>query len=288
MRLKHLRCPSLDSVAWKHISNLPNLTTIIIYGTLDGFMLKWDNVIFTPFLNVTSLFFRLQSVADIITVMQNSEFPSLKELRVKVDALPCLEAEQLVHALAQCNACHTLEYVSVGCFDKPPDERSDKQLAVIKPLLCFPQLRTLDLSLRHTIYLDNDLLLEAMSSWPHIHTLYLHSGNVRHPQFPPTVTFRGLFAALRFCPHLTALSLDMDAVNIDVDPDAESFQHISLHYWNVGNSIVEDREAVTRIILAMLPGVWELYNRGRKGGVWDEIAEIIEDNQQRPNINSRR
>ncbi|OAX35171.1 hypothetical protein K503DRAFT_868444 [Rhizopogon vinicolor AM-OR11-026] len=291
MRLKHLRCPSLDSTAWKHLSNLPNLTTITIYGALDGFMLKCDNVIFTPFLNVTSLSFRLPSAADIITVIRHSEFPSLKKFRVMVDVLPCLEAEQLVHALTQCNACDTLEYVSVEGFDSVAkrglNKRSDKPSAVIKPLLCFPQLRTLDLSLHHTIYLDNDLLLEAMSSWPHIHTLHLRSENVRHPQFQPTVTFRGLFAALRFCPHLTALSLDMDAVNIDVDPDAESFQHTSLHYLDVCNSIAKDPEAVTGIILAMLPGIWELNNRGRKGGVWDEVGEIFEENRRHPNVDSR-
>ncbi|OJA10926.1 hypothetical protein AZE42_03059 [Rhizopogon vesiculosus] len=184
MRLKHLRCPSVDSAAWKHLSNLPNLTTITIYGALDGFMLKWDDVIFTPFLNVTSLFFRLPSAADIITVIRHSEFPSLKKFKVVVDVLPCLEAEQLVRVLTQCNACDTLEYVSVNSFDSVAkwglNKHSDKPSAVIKPLLCFLQLRTLDLWLHHTIYLDNDLLLEAMSSWPHIHTLHLHSGNVRH------------------------------------------------------------------------------------------------------------
>lgn len=85
---------------------------------------------------------------------------------------------------------------------------------------------------------------------------HLAFGDPDLPHHPPaTVTFRGLFAALRRCPHLYILALPIDAVNIDVDPEVESFQHTSLRYLDVSDSDVADPEAVARIIFSMLPCV---------------------------------
>jgi len=80
------------------------------------------------------------------------------------------------------------------------------------------------------MYLDNHLFLEAMLSWPHIRSLLLRNTHL--------VTFRGLFAALRLRPRLHALKVDIDAVNIDIDLEVESFQHTSLQILYVGSSHV--------------------------------------------------
>jgi len=284
-QLKHLRCSSLDSAAWKHLSNLPNFATLLMYGALNEPTLDLDGVTLTPFLNITSLFFRLDSAVNIITILQHSKFPSLKKFIVHVDAIHCSEAEQLCHALAQCNTCHTLQYVSIHSFN-PTDEHPDKALVVIKPFFCLPQLRDLKLNLSRSIYLDNDLLLEAMSSWPHIHDLHLDSTSSRYDNPPSTntVTFRGLFAALRLCPHLFHLSLDMDATNIDIDIECETFQHTSLKYLDVGSSIAEDPEAIIRIISTMLPSVRGVRHCGGRGGVWSRVDNVIANSCRRPHV----
>jgi len=254
-----------------------------MYGALNEVTLDLDGVILTPFLNITSLYFRLDSAINVITILQHSKFPSLKMFIVYVDAIHCSEAEQLCRALAQCNTRHTLEYVSIHSFN-PTDERPDKTLAVIKPLLCLSQLRDLKLTLRRSIYLDNDLLLEAMSSWPHIQDLDLDSTNLRYDNPPSTntVTFRGLFAALRLCPHLLRLSLDMDAANIDIDIESETFQHTSLKYLDVGSSIAEDPEAIIRIISTMLPSVQGV--RHQRGGVWSQVHNVILNTCRHPHV----
>ncbi|KAG2035834.1 hypothetical protein BDR03DRAFT_961689, partial [Suillus americanus] len=97
----------------------------------------------------------------------------------------------------------------------PPPLRSP-----ITHFCCFTQLRILRLTFPHCCtHLDNDLLLESMSSWPHLRYL-----DLKDPyQTRGAITFRGLFAALRQCPHLYELSLLIDAVNIDIDPTTESF-----------------------------------------------------------------
>jgi len=50
----------------------------------------------------------------VTTLMQHSEFPSLKEFRLGVRDLRWEEAEQLFHALSQCKACQTLEHVFIA------------------------------------------------------------------------------------------------------------------------------------------------------------------------------
>ncbi|OJA12696.1 hypothetical protein AZE42_11699 [Rhizopogon vesiculosus] len=94
-RLKHLTCPSLDSAAWKHLSNLPTLVKVEISRGLDKIQLDRDNIDFGPFLNVTTLHFNIKSASDIITLIQRSEFPSLKKFAMYVTILPWAEAEQL-------------------------------------------------------------------------------------------------------------------------------------------------------------------------------------------------
>jgi len=72
------------------------------------------------------------------------------------------------------------------------------------------------------LILDNDICLEAMSSWPRIESVELDDQQRYHPI---VTTFCRLFAGLRLCPHLHALRVFMDAVNVDIDPKAGSFHH---------------------------------------------------------------
>jgi hypothetical protein len=144
---------------------------------------------------------------------------------------------------------------------------------VIGHFLCFGQLRTLDIYVGTNIYLDNDLLLQAMSSWPYLESLGLGD---RGCNFLPSVTLRGLVAALRVCPHLHTLRMSVDTSNIDMDPDVESFQHTSLRTltfepWEMPHTT--DAEAVARIIFSMLPRVCKINEYNRE---WREVNRHLE------------
>ncbi|KAG1733792.1 hypothetical protein EDB19DRAFT_2026649 [Suillus lakei] len=249
--LKYLQCPLLDSAAWMHLSAVPTLLTVKMVAS-NIIHCPLDNLSFATFLNLTTLSFRGIQVAVAVTILQLFEFPSLKEFEMHVRVLPWAEAEQLFRALSRCKASQTLEHVNISSRNRIP-EYSGESLTAVRQFLCFAQLRTLRLSAHHRIYLDNDLLFEAMSSWPHIRSLSL----VDWYLCPPTVTFSGLFAALRLCPHLQDLEVSVDARNIDIEPEAESFQHTSLQNLTVGLSELEsaDAEAVARIIFFMLPAI---------------------------------
>ncbi|KAG1750767.1 hypothetical protein EDB19DRAFT_1350237 [Suillus lakei] len=218
--------------------------------------------------------FYVHTATYTIKALQCSEFPSLKQFEMHVQVMPWAEAEQLFCALSQCNACHTLEYIVIFSFDSdidPEEESSDDSLTAITKFLRFTQLQTLGLVFEnYPVYLDNDILLRAMSSWPHIRYMTLANHQLRQP----TVTFRGLFDALRLCPDLDSLQLHIDAINIDIDPETESFQHTSLHSINVGFSNVEDIEAAAHIISSMLPCVEKV----KHGDVeeWDKVNELLE------------
>ncbi|KAG2151299.1 hypothetical protein DEU56DRAFT_544628 [Suillus clintonianus] len=274
-RLVTLSCPPFDWATWKDLSNLPSLLKVYVRGPPHRTpTLPFDRTMvnLAPFINVTNLFFDVGTTAYVISVMQHSEFPSLKQFRMAVDVLPWAEAEQLFRALSQCKATQTLEHVSILSFGPGLQESSNNSLTVIPYFLSFTQLRFLHLQLHFCIHLDNDRLLEAISSWRNIHILLLMG-----PAMPPAITFRGLFAALRLCPHLHKLGILMDAVNIDIDPKDESFQHTTLQTLDVTHSEIADAEAVARIIFSTLPCVHRIMQqhngdagmRFRK--LWDEV-----------------
>ncbi|KAG1867158.1 hypothetical protein DFJ58DRAFT_127295 [Suillus subalutaceus] len=264
-----LYCPILDWVAWKHLSYIPTILRVDIdQGLVDApLLLEQDIINFSPFLNITSLLFHLYDAAYIIPVMQHSQFPSLKEFGLDIDILYSADAEELLRALSHCKA--TLEKISIQCFYDEFMGPLDTTLTIIPHFLCFTQLRTLQLMLfksNSCIYLDNDILLEAMSTWPHIHTLEIKDSGFR----PSSVSFHGLFTALRLCPQLHTLQLTINTATLDIDPDAELIQHTSLRTLKLeaSNFPITNAETLARIIFAWLPCVDQVENGNRS---WDEV-----------------
>lgn len=257
-RLVNLRCPPLDWAAWKDLSMLPTLLTVWIHGKVlhpfgsDDFNLALS-------LKVTDLYFSIDSAAYIIAVMHNFELPSLKRVKINVDTLHRADGDLLLRALSQCKAYQTLEYVKLFAGGLVVQELSGSLFTPIRQLFCFRQLRVLRLILPYCCsYLDNNLLFEAMSSWPHIRSLELTDlHRDLHPR-SPAVTFRGLFTALRLCPHLQKLRIPIDTEHFDIDPTTESFQHTSLQSLDLDSPDVVDVEAVARTIFSMLPGIHQV------------------------------
>jgi hypothetical protein len=149
--------------------------------------------------------------------------------------------------LPPCKACHLLEKIAISDDDPEVEEHAGSSFSVVRELLYFTQLRSLRLSIYCSINLDNGLLLEVVSGCPQLHTLSLY--DIRH--LSTRVPFRGLFAALRRCPQLRALNVELDVVKIDIDPNIES----SLITFGVRDSPAADAEAIARIIFAMPPNV---------------------------------
>ncbi|OJA13884.1 hypothetical protein AZE42_05406 [Rhizopogon vesiculosus] len=288
LQLVELCCPLLNPAGWKYLSNLPTLATLTMntdlqdgvrYDSLASFC-DWGDLGDARFLNLTTLSFRIihkpwpWTPRIITTLLQLSEFPSLKEFKLCVGDMPWREADNLFHALSQCKAYRTLERITVS-FDGPPIvlEQSDNPSLMIRQFFCFTQLRHLRLSVHRPIYVDNALFLEAMSSWPHIESLELQD------PYPctPTLTFLGLFTALRPCPHLHTLRVSVNTVNIDVDSKAQSFQHPSLQNLHLGSSRIKNAKASTAVALLVfsrLPRVCEVMSDNRS--LWTKVNRRLQ------------
>ncbi|OAX35892.1 hypothetical protein K503DRAFT_722293 [Rhizopogon vinicolor AM-OR11-026] len=287
LQLVELCCPLLDPAGWKYLSNLPTLATLTMNADLqdgvryDSFasLCGWDDLNVTPFLNLTTLSFRMTHKSGtltpriIATLLQLSEFPSLKEFELCFGGMPWKGADSLFHALSRFKAYRTLERITVS-FHGPPTvlEHSGNPLLMIRQFFCFTQLRYLRLAVHRPTHLDDALFLEAMSSWPHIESLELQD------PYPctPTLTFRGLFAALRLCPHLHTLQVSVNSVNIDVDREAESFQHPSLQNLHLCSSRIKSAKIsndIALLVFSRLPRVCEVRCECTSGG-WSLWAKV--------------
>ncbi|KAG1813457.1 hypothetical protein EV424DRAFT_1557555 [Suillus variegatus] len=278
-KLRRLQCPPFDSAAWMHLSTIPTLLNVNIF-TSRTIHYPLDNLNFATFLRLTYLSLYGIEVASAVAIMQHSKFPSLKEFEMHVRVLHWAEAEQLVHALSLCKASQTLESIKISSRKQTQEHTSDS-LTAVKQFLCFKELRTLGLCVHYPIYLDDDLLFEAMSTWPHIHSFQLMNW---HPS-PATVTFRGLFAALRLCPHLQDLQVSVDARNIDIEPEVESFQHTSLNNLIIDSCELEavNVEGVARIIYSMLPAVGQVMcSNGGVPRLWYNVNMHLDLLRNRP------
>ncbi|KAG1760968.1 hypothetical protein EDD22DRAFT_45124 [Suillus occidentalis] len=225
-----------------HLSATPTLFEVKILASRD---------IHCPLdkLNLTTLSFRGIEVAAVLTIIERSKLPSLKEFEMHAHVLSQTEAEHLFRALSRCKASQTFENINISSEMKL-GSTGDDYLMVVGQFLCFKQLHTLRLSVRLPIYINNDLF-EAMTSWPHIRFLLL----VSPYSYTPTIMFRRLFTALHQCPRLHALDIPLDTVNIDIDHTDESFQHASLQELILATSRIPDVEAVARIVILMFPSV---------------------------------
>ncbi|KAG2052525.1 hypothetical protein BDR06DRAFT_1009386 [Suillus hirtellus] len=279
-RLRRLQCPPFDSAAWMHLSTIPTLLEVKIF-IRRTIHYPLDNLDFATFLHLTTLSLSGGiEAASVVAIIQHFKFPSLKEFEMHVRVLPCAEAEQLFHALSLCKASQTLEHINISSNNQTQEHTSDS-LTAVRQFLCFKELRTLRLSVHHPIYLDDDLLYEAMTAWPHIHSLSLMNW---HP-CPATLTFRGLFAALRLCPQLQDLQVSVDARNIDIEPEVESFQHTSLKNLTMDSCELEavNVEAVARIIYSMLPAVSQVMcSNGGVPRLWHNVNKHLDLLRKKP------
>ncbi|KAG2073426.1 hypothetical protein BDR04DRAFT_1094939 [Suillus decipiens] len=269
-----LSCPPLDWAAWKHLSNLHALRSLTIdEGRIPPpWSLEQGVIDFSPFLNLIALSFRLHSAACSIRILHYLQFPSLKKLFISLDVLSSAEAEQLFRALSNCKACQTLEELTIILKDENLAPRGNS-LTVIPHLLCFTQLRSLSLFCHDTfIHLDDDLLVEAISSWPHIHSLKIEDSGFR----TSPVTFRALFTALRLRPQLYSLRVAINTADLDIDIDAEPILHSSLKtlWLEPSELLTAHPEAVARTVFTWFPCINYIF--GSSGDEWNEANRHLE------------
>ncbi|KAG1878428.1 hypothetical protein C8R48DRAFT_686981 [Suillus tomentosus] len=113
----------------------------------------------------------------------------------------------------------------------------------------------------------------SVTSWPHIRTLAINY--LDDHLSSSEVSLRGLFTALSLCPQLHTLRIPINIATIDIDPDAEPIQHISLRtleLLDTSQSQIADAETLARIISTWLPCVDKVESMDR---TWDEVNKHL-------------
>jgi hypothetical protein len=272
-QLVNLCCPELDLAAWRHLSTLSTLHHVAVYERNTAAASTWslepNRVNISPFVNLKSLSLVVNGAGSIIPIITNCRFPTLLRFAASSAVMRSAEVEELLHALTQCNASQTLECIVIELSKGLPQNLAGSSLAPITPLLNFGRLHKLRIHCPDSyIYLDDGLLLQAASSWPLIHTLQIY-GPYNHST---AVTFRGLHAAFRQCPHLRTLKLPVDAGRMDIPRDAEPLYSLEILDLTASSHVV-DAKAVAHIIFSIFPVVHQVSGSNQ---MWREVNEYLE------------
>lgn len=140
------------------------------------------------------------------------------------------------------NGYHILSLGGVSTAAPPPTCHT-LTLRDFMPLACFKSLGRIDISINHSIHLDDNDLRSLVSAWPHLYSLSLN--DTAGWRVKSGITQIGLIAMLDRCPDLQKLciALNTDAF-IEVPSDREGIENTALRTLGLADSLIEARATV--------------------------------------------
>lgn len=140
------------------------------------------------------------------------------------------------------NGFHTLPLGNISTGGPPPACHT-LTLRDFMPLTCFKSLGRIDISVNHSIHLDDNDLRSLVSAWPHLYSLSLN--DTAGWRVKSGITQIGLIAMLDCCPDLQKLciALNTDAF-IEVPSDREGIENTALRTLGLADSLIEARATV--------------------------------------------
>ncbi|KAG1864842.1 hypothetical protein F4604DRAFT_1782232 [Suillus subluteus] len=155
------------------------------------------------------------------------------------------------------------------------------------PLTCFESLGRIDISINHSIHLDDDDLRSLVSAWPHLYSFSLN--DTAGWRVKSGITQIGLIAMLDCCPDLQklCLALNTDAF-IEVSSDREGIENTAVRTLGLADSLIEARAtvAVAAFLSDIFPNLttivaWDsvVMSRRLNAGIyaerWIHVAEQV-------------
>ncbi|GBE80900.1 hypothetical protein SCP_0306210 [Sparassis crispa] len=206
-----------------HLCRMPRLCNVAIEkpdATDFGFLTIPDH--YPPFMHLTKLSLRLQSMVSCIHLLDLMRAFKLEEIWMHA-FIPATAAEILQFLETLRDRCsHSslrvvrLPGVEFSKWPKELDERHTVTSETLEPLLCFSNMRIIQIQSPSSFEVDN-LALERMArAWPQLYILMLQISWVESIE----VTFKGLARLVTLCPKLTRLSIAINAESDDLDSDA--------------------------------------------------------------------
>lgn len=125
----------------------------------------------------------------------------------------------------------------------PPPPCHTLTLCDFTPLTRFENLGRIDISINHSIHLDDDDLRSLVSAWPHLYSFSLN--DTAGWRVKSGITQIGLITMLDCCPNLQKLciALNTDAF-IEVPSDREGIENTAVRTLGLADSLIDARATV--------------------------------------------
>ncbi|KAI6014659.1 hypothetical protein EDC04DRAFT_2904035 [Pisolithus marmoratus] len=166
-------------------------------------------------------------------------------------------------------------------------------LAVLRPILVFTSLRTVDLSFFSTAGLDDDACTTMAQSWPALESLELGTADILMEH--PVATVRGLIAFLAHCPYLTNLAMAFDGTCRipEVSDIPSGVANTRIEQINVAHSPLMDVNAMATCLGTLMPCLKkvDVNQIGREDdresdGRWEEVQKMLTCSLRSQGINT--
>lgn len=166
-------------------------------------------------------------------------------------------------------------------------------LAVLRPILVFTSLRTVDLSFFSTAGLDDDACTLMAQSWSALESLAL--GTVDILMERPVATVRGLIAFLVRCPCLTNLAMVFDGTHCipEVSDIPSGAVNTRIERIDVAHSPLTDVNAMATCLGTLMPCLKKVdvvqlgrEDDGESGGRWEEVQKMLSCSLRSQGINT--
>ncbi|KAH7910310.1 hypothetical protein BJ138DRAFT_125037, partial [Hygrophoropsis aurantiaca] len=248
-RLEYLKCDEVDESTLNYLAKLATLKDLSVYLPDSIFA----NAVFSKgFVNLQTLSLTMDGISTVIAFLSSTQL-SLKSIKIEIASRPqprLLASLKQLFARLSTSLSHThLTRIHLMLGDSRAPE-GIQDVAVLRPLLLFSELRYVYIGGLCSFNLDDDVLAEFANAWSHLEELTLN----RFAE-ASEVTFKGLKSLIRACPLLQALTLAIHAVQLDcgspTTPPAggDSDTHNDkIETLDLGDSAVGDPPTVARIL----------------------------------------
>ncbi|KAL1746254.1 hypothetical protein HDZ31DRAFT_34621 [Schizophyllum fasciatum] len=283
--LRSLKTPLMDTRLLQQLAVMPSLRTLhVIPGAhWPGFTMlnsaKVDDPLLPPhsFSALTTLAIESDMAADCLTVvLRHCTFGSLQSLEL-TSLTPWVGWRSLFSAVrAAHNMPIALRRLKLKGGPRPSHSPTPPpvQGAAFEPLYDFCALEELNLELACAHHLEADDLLRMAQSWPRLRMLKIRT-RTRPFMRPPLHALRH-FAL--YCPRLSILRLEVDAVDIALAQTPTNIRHIALRQLAVDWAPIASAGSVAAYLSAVFPNIERIkskLNAEEEDPMWRKASVLI-------------
>ncbi|KAH8082413.1 hypothetical protein BXZ70DRAFT_624772 [Cristinia sonorae] len=289
-RIQHLSMPDFDPDGhiWHavgQLNNLEDLTVNLVHSPIPPHITRAN------FRSLLSLKITTSNLAVALSFLQQSTFTRLQTLRLLLASARPVRNEQALdffNALASACSHHSLAALKIV------DDESDQATvlgsavdfvrpAVLRPLLPFRHMKSLEMDLDWSWDLDDKLLEDMAHAWPELEELRLNPNSDWNET--RRITFKGLEVLAAYCPILRSFGAAIHGTLPSHSPVRREWRSNLAELYVGGSSTVDYLPAVVAAYLSnVYPSLtsisthrlqWPNEEQAFNAQMWAEVMSIF-------------